>query len=109
MLKRIAVMAAIGTFMSISAHALTIGADGTSIGGGAFKPSNGVSVVVFTNGTSGAFDGTVFAAGAANVKGKKEYATNNSDPKIYSQDAATPGTPTVADDAWAPSGDWVAK
>lgn len=109
MLKRIITMVAIGTFMSVSAHALTITSAGTSIGGGSYKPSSGVTVVVFTNGAAGTFDGTTYTAGSTNAKGKKEYATTNSDPKIYSQDAATPGTSTVTNNTWAPSGNWKAQ
>lgn len=108
-MKKIAILLAISVFTASSAFALTIDSAGTSIGGGIYKPSNGVSVVAFTNGTGTNNDGTVYAAGSANIKGKKEYATNNSDPKIYSQDAAAAGTPTVSASDWTPSGTWKAQ
>ena len=99
----------ISAFTASSAFALTITSAGTSLGGGTYKPSTGVTVVVFTNGTSGAFDGTSYAGGSANVQGKKEFATNSSDPKIYYQDAATAGTPSVAASTWTASGTWKDK
>lgn len=108
-MKKICAIVAVGMLFSTSAFALEITSAGTSIGGGIYKPSNGVTAVVFTNGTAGQNDGTEYAAGAANVKGKKEYATNNADPKIYQQDAATPGTPSVDASTWTASGNWVAK
>lgn len=108
-MKKIALLLAVSMLMSVSAYALEITTDGTSIGGGAYKPSNGVKVVLFTNGTAGQSDGTTYAAGSANAKGKKEYATNNTDPKIYSQDAATAGTPTVSANDWTPGDSWKAQ
>lgn len=107
-MKKIIILVALSMLVSASAYALEITTTGTSIGGGSYKPSNGVKVVVFTNGTAGANDGTTYAAGSANAKGKNEYATNNSDPKIYKQTAATAGTPTVSASTWAASGNWTA-
>jgi hypothetical protein len=109
MKKKLIFAVILSAFTASSAFALTITSAGTSLGGGTYKPSTGVTVVVFTNGTSGAFDGTVYAGGSANVQGKKEYATNSSDPKIYYKDATTAGTPSVDSSAWAASGDWKDK
>lgn len=108
-MKKICAIVAVGMLFSTSAFALEITSAGTSIGGGIYKPSNGVTAVVFTNGTDGQNDGTAYAAGATNIKGKKEYATNNSDPKIYQQDCAEPGKSTVSKYDWTASGNWVAK
>jgi hypothetical protein len=91
-------------FTSSSAFALTITSAGSTIGGGIYKPSTGVTAVVFTDD-----GGTKYAGGTTNAQGKKEYATNSTDPKIYQQDAATPGTSTVDAATWTASGTWVGK
>jgi len=109
MKKKLILAAILTAFASSSAFALTITSAGTSLGGGIYKPSTGVTAVVFTDGTIGAFDGKTYAAGTANLQGKKEYATNSTDPKTYFQDAATPGTPSVSVYTWTPSGSWKDK
>lgn len=109
MLKKIITLAAAVAVVSTSAFAMDITSAGTSIGGGTYKPSNGVKVELYTNGSSGQNDGTTYAAGAANGKGKKEYATNNSDPKIYSKAATTAGDPSVAASTWTPDNTWTAQ
>lgn len=109
MLKKVITLAAAAAFLSTSAFALEITSAGTSIGGGTYKPSNGVTVVLFTDGTSGENNGTKYAAGSANQKGKKEYATNNADPKIYSKVADTAGEPSVADKDWVSAEGWTAQ
>ncbi|BCS53795.1 hypothetical protein [Geobacter sp. SVR] len=108
-MKKIAVFTALSMLAASSAFALEITSAGTSIGGGLYKPSNGVSVKVFTNGTASAMDGTAYAAGSANVKGKKEYATNNTDPKLYSKDAATAGTSSITVSTWTADNSWTAQ
>jgi len=102
MLKRIITLVAVSVFVSATAFALDITSAGTSIGGGTYKPSNGVTVKLFS-------DATTYAAGAANSKGQKEYATNNSDPKIYYKTAATAGTPSIDAKTWTPDNSWTAQ
>lgn len=109
MLNKIITLVAVAAFISTSALAMDITSAGTSIGGGTYKPSNGVKVELYTNGTANANDGTTFAAGAANAKGKKEYATNNADPKIYSKTAGTAGDPSVSANTWTPDNTWTAQ
>lgn len=105
MRKKVYALAIGSVFFGSTAFAtIDITTAGTSIGGGSYKTSSGVTVKLTTNAT-----GTQYGAGSANVKGKKEYGTSNADPKIYSKDAATPGTPTVTTDSPDFSSGWTAQ
>lgn len=110
MLKKVLTIAAAISLMSASAYALTIDTvNGTSIGGGLFKPSTNVAVVLFTDGTSGKYDGTVYTAGSSNAKGSKEFGAKNSDPKIYWKKTTTPGASSVSNTSWTPDTSWTSQ
>jgi hypothetical protein len=67
-----------------SAFAVTTVSSSTVIGGGTYAPSAKVTIKVIS--TAGAY-----AATSQHLTGKKEFGTNNQDPKIYFKDSVASG------------------
>ncbi len=63
-----------------------------TFGGGTFSPSAKVTIKADS-------DGQKYAAASQHINGKKQFGTNNTDPKIYFKEAESsgPGTITSAD------------
>ena len=80
-----------------SAFAATTISNSTVIGGGTFAPSAKVSIKV-------ASTATAYAATSQHTNGKKQFGTNNADPKIYFKDAITDGPAAPGSEAETFSG-----
>ena len=81
-----------------SAFAVSISSS-TVIGGGTFAPSAKVTIKAIATTTA-------YAATSQHESGKKQFGTNNQDPKIYFDDAATsgptaPGSATETFSGWS--------
>ena len=79
-----AVVVLMGVAFASSAFAVTSISDSTVIGGGTFAPSAKVTIKVISTSTA-------YAATSQHLIGKKQFGTNNADPKIYFNDAVSSG------------------
>jgi len=79
-----------------SAFAVTTISSSTLIGGGTFSPSAKVTIKVIANTNA-------YAATSQHSNGKKQFGTNNQDPKIYFKDSETsgPGAPGSATETFS--------
>lgn len=88
-LKVFVVLAALA--FTTSVFAATPISSSTVIGGGTFSPSAKVTIKATATDTA-------YSATSQHLNGKKQFGTNNQDPKIYFKDAAANGPDAVAVD-----------